>query len=97
MVVVASPDRPSVLINEDARFSPWVTAQRLQDHGALWIWQGGGPDQPQAKPPAPLNHLQPGPGMHWHEGVWNIAWPHAPAGPPLTVHWRAYVPEACAR
>lgn len=97
MVVVASPDRPSVLVNGDARFSPWVTEQRLRDHGALWIWQDSAPGQPAATPPAPLNQLQPGPGMRWHEGVWSTAWPHDPAGQPLTVHWRAYVPEACAR
>ena len=97
MVVVASPDRPSVLINADARFSPWITAQRLQTHGALWVWQDETPLRPPAAPPAPLSQLQSGPDMQWHEGVWNIAWPHAPAGPPLTVHWRAYVPAACAR
>ena len=97
MAVVASPDRPSVLINGDARFSPWVTAKRLQDNGALWLWQDSTPDQPAAAPPQPLDQLHPGPGMQWHEGVWNIAWPHDPAGPPLAVRWRAYVPTACAR
>lgn len=97
MVVVASPDRPSVLIHGDARFSPWVTAQRLQTHGALWVWQDATPDQPPAAPPAPLDQLQSGPDMRWHAGVWHLPWRHAPAGPPLVVHWRAYVPAACAR
>lgn len=103
MVVVASPDRPSVLIDGEARLSPWVTAQRLHNHGALWIWQAAAPDQPPAPgavpPPMPelLATLQPSPGMPWHEGVWSIAWRHSPASAPLVVHWRAYVPAACAR
>ena len=103
MVVVASPDRPSVLIPEDARFSPWATAQRLQAHGALWVWQQQTPAPAPAAPPgppmppAPLDQLQDGPDMRWHEGVWRLAWRHDPAGPPLVVHWRAYVPAACAR
>lgn len=97
MVVVASPDRPSVLIPGDARFSPWATAQRLQHKGALWVWQDGLPGLPPAAPPPLLDLLQPGPDLQWHEGVWHLAWRHAPAGSPLTVHWRAYVPAACAR
>ena len=97
LVVVASPDRPSVLIDGDARFSPWITPQRLRAHGALWLWQSGSPDQPSAIPPKPLDQLQPNPDMRLHEGVWDIAWPHDAADRPLSVHWRAYVPITCAR
>lgn len=97
LVTVASPDQPSILIDGETRFSPWITPQRLQAHGALWVWQPQAPGEPAAEPPALLKAVQQGPGMVWHEGVWALAWPYAPSGPALIVHWRAYVPRACAR
>lgn len=97
LTVVYAPDRPSILIDGDGRYSPWITPQRLQANGALWLWQPGAQGQPPASPPLPLALLQPSANMHLHEGVWSIPWPHDPAGTKLAVHWRAYVPMACAR
>ncbi|MGP1629939.1 MAG: glycosyltransferase family 39 protein [Giesbergeria sp.] len=99
LTAVDAPDRPSILIDSDPRYSPWITPQRLQAHGALWIWQPGAQSQGQAPAaaPRPLDQLQPGANMRLHTGVWNIPWPRDPSGPPLTAHWRAYVPTACAR
>jgi len=50
----------------------------------------------EPEPPRPLDGLA-GTGVREYEGQWSVAWPHDRAGDPLTVHWRAYVPAACAR
>lgn len=93
LVSAYSKARPSVLIDGDPRFSPWVDAARLQAHGALWLWESSGH---QSAPPEPLASVQSSDGLQVHEGVWHIAWPYAPQEPPLTVHWRAYVPAHCS-
>lgn len=94
LISVASTDWPSILIAGNERFSPWVNQERLRRRGALWVWQSS---DVNPAPPPPLDRLQPGPDLRWHEGLWQVAWPYAPAGKPLTVHWRAYVPAACER
>ena len=96
LATVASPDRPSILIEGDPRYSPWVTLARLQEHGALWMWEAGAAGQRSAAPP-PLDQLHAGEGMGLHEGVWQVPWHYSAQKAPLTVHWRAYVPSACAR
>ena len=94
LVATAQVPGPSVLIEHDARYSPWVDVARLQAQGALWMWEAQGESTPTPPPPAPLDQLpQDGPG--WHAGTWTLAWPHD--GTPWRVHWRAYVPAACAR
>lgn len=91
------PERPSVLIDGDPRFSPWISPQRLQQHGALWIWHER-PDRPApASPPQPLASASRDGVLQHHQGVWQIAWPHAPQEAPLTLHWHAYVPPGCQR
>lgn len=96
LVATASPQGPSVLITRDPRFSPWVTTQRLKQHGALWVWQldPGGAD-PQA--PAPLDAVQDDPALQLFQGQWDIPWPYAPRSEPLTMGWRAYVPKGCVQ
>ena len=86
--------RPSVLIDTDPKFSPWITPQRVQAQGALWVWQDG--QQPQT-PPEPLASVAQQTGMPVHAGTWQIPWPYDPQAQPLTLHWRAYVPAACQR
>ena len=92
LISAYSKFRPSVLIDDDPRFSPWVTRERLQTHGALWLWQG---NETVSTPPEPLAGLLPSDHLQMREGVWHIAWPHDPNAPPLALHWRAYVPTAC--
>mgnify|MGYP001378660493 CR=1 FL=1 len=92
LAVALAPQQPSVLIHGDPRHSPWVTAARLRAGGALWVWQGDAPPGP----PAPLDQVAGEPGMRSIEGNWRIDWPREPAGRPFVVHWRAYVPAACA-
>ena len=84
----------SVLIDGDARFSPWVTAQRLRAHGALWLWLA---DATPLAPPAPLDALRADADLVPRDGRWQLPWPRRTDGQPLSVHWRAYVPRACVR
>ena len=96
LIATQSASGPSVLVDGEARFSPWVTLERLQSQGALWIWEADkhGLDP---VPPAPLDAVTVGAALHTQQGQWNIAWPHDPQGKPLTIHWRSYVPAACVR
>lgn len=86
------PQRPSVFIAGDPRFSPWITPERLRTHGTLWIGLGDA-----APAPAWLDALPAQPGMRVLEGQAAIDWPYRGAAQPLAMHWRAYVPAACAR
>lgn len=93
LVSAFGPSRPSVLIDGNPRFSPWVNTQRLHARGALWFWQAkpgaAAPQPPEPLASAALDNLQV------QEGTWQIAWPHAPADAPLQLQWRAYIPLAC--
>ncbi|OBQ74529.1 hypothetical protein A8146_01855 [Mesorhizobium loti] len=33
-------DKPSIFTDLDMRFAPWITRQRLRDHGMLMVWPG---------------------------------------------------------
>jgi len=33
-------DKPSIFTDLDTRFAPWITRQRLHDHGMLMVWPG---------------------------------------------------------
>ena len=61
LVTTARVPGPSVLINHDPRFSPWVSAERLQKNGVLWLWQDGEHPPPPAPPggPAPARDGRP--------------------------------------
>lgn len=87
--------QPSVLVSADPRFSPWVTPARLQERGALWIWQVE-PGSEAPPPPPPLQALQAGGAVRAYQGQWQLPWPRLPERAPLAVAWRAYVPAACA-
>lgn len=95
LVALGQPHQPSLLDN-DARFSPWVTSRRLRQQGALWLWQDEGDD---VSPPNLLAAVAAAPdsGLHVRSGRWQLAWPRMPELAPLVVHWRAYVPAACIR
>ncbi|WP_028605366.1 glycosyltransferase family 39 protein [Ottowia thiooxydans] len=98
LIVADSSARPSLLIEGDPRYSPWVTLENLKTNGLLWVWQEG--EAGQSTPPAPpelLNKLPVDADMRKFEGEWQLTWPFNPARTPLTVHWRAYVPEGCVR
>lgn len=92
LVAAQLPERPSVYIAGDPRFSPWITPERLRDHGTLWI--GLGDDAPV---PAGLDALAQQPGMQVRQGQVAVDWPYRGAAEPLAMHWRTYVPAACVR
>lgn len=87
---------PSVLITGDARYSPWVTPQRLQQHGALWLRQEKDMDV-YTSPPQPLEAVAQSTDFTVIDGTWNIAWAYDSKAQPLTVRWRAYVPASCVK
>lgn len=35
-------DKPSIFTDLDMRFAPWISRQRLRDHGMLMVWRGPG-------------------------------------------------------
>jgi 4-amino-4-deoxy-L-arabinose transferase-like glycosyltransferase len=35
-------DKPSIFTDLDMRLAPWITSQRLRDHGMLLVWPGSG-------------------------------------------------------
>lgn len=87
---------PSVLIPGDARYSPWISPQRLQQHGALWLRQNKDMDA-YAQPPQPLETVARTADLLAVDGTWQIAWAYSAKANPLTVHWRAYVPADCVK
>ena len=92
--LVAEQQRPmpSVLIDGDARYAPWISAAHVQQTGALLVWRLG--DYADA-PEAPLLAAVPPASWRISEGQWSIAWPRNTGGAPLQIRWRAYVPIAC--
>ena len=98
LAAVDTAQPAAVLLDEDPRFSPWATPQRLQQHGALWLWTEDSP------PPLPAG-LQPltqapqasqAAALTTHTGQFSVPWPRNPQQGQLTVHWRAWVPAGCA-
>lgn len=88
--------RPSVLIESDPRYSPWVSAERLRQHGALWVWQES-TDDTAPQPPEPLARLIAEGVFQSYDKVTEIAWPTLPRYPALKLHWQVYLPTACVR
>ena len=93
LVATASAEGPSVLINGDARYSPWVSEERLRTKGVLWLWQA---DKGEDGAPELLHKLDGDADLQISEGSWSIAWPYNPSKQ-LELQWRAYVPKACAK
>lgn len=91
LAAVAMPGQPSVMLGSNAAYSPWMSVQRLRQHGSLMLWAEG------QTPSAPLlAQIDAAPqGMHTRQGQWQLPWHKLPAREPLVVHWRAYVPPAC--
>lgn len=97
LIAINTPSQPSVLLFGDPRFTPWVTAERVQRHGALWAWRPEDAEDGEPAPVAVLQDLGSRPDMRMQAGTWSIPWPRAQKQQPLVVQWRAYVPAACER
>lgn len=94
LIAAQLPSRPSVFITGDARFSPWITPQRLREHGTLWMRLDG---DSATEPPPMVERAQAEVGLVVQQGQWQTDWPFKGEAAPLTMHWRAYVPAACVR
>lgn len=94
LIAAQLPGRPSVFIAGDERFSPWITPQRLREHGTLWVWLDG---DTATEPPPMVVRAQAEAGLVVQQGQWQTAWPYKGAAAPLTVRWRTYVPAGCVR
>lgn len=93
LVASSLAQHPSVLIQGDPRFSPWISTERLQQKGALWMEKAGD----AAPVPALLAELDTRSGhFQLAQGTWQLPWTANPAWPPLQVHWLAYVPTGCS-
>ncbi len=91
LLAAQMPERPSVFIAGDERFSPWISPERLAARGTLWVGLDGD------APPPWLELLGADPSMRVQQGQWTVDWPEKRAGPPIAMRWRSYVPAACAR
>ncbi|KAA0874355.1 glycosyltransferase family 39 protein [Nitrincola tapanii] len=86
--------RPSVWIQGQYAYSPWITPERIAEQGVLWIWQG------QAEQPAALQALlqdsllQTPAAIEPAQGVLELEWPRGRAAP-LELHWALMPPRHC--
>lgn len=78
--------RPSVLIEGELQFSPWLTEQRLREQGVLWVWRGSA----EAMPAALRRHGEPD-----AQGELQLAWPRNQRPSPLQLGWAIQAPKAC--
>ena len=93
---------PSQMISGPASHSPWMSAERLQQHGTLVMWQQGEDDivLPLLDEIAVVNdptasHKTTSNLLIKQQGQWQIKWPDTNASEPLTVNWIAYAPSHC--
>lgn len=81
---------PSVMISGKAVYSPWMSEQRLHQHGTLAIWlEGEQPNIPWLKSLAADQNLTV------KQGQWVIGWNKLPERQPLKIVWQAYIPNHC--
>jgi hypothetical protein len=81
LVSAYSADRPSVFVEADPRFNPWIDPARISREGVLAVWQGG------AEVPPPYDGLGP------FAATGTVEAPFARAdGPKATLHWAARPP-----
>lgn len=91
LIAVNAPSRPSVLIAPNAAFSPWMSADRIQQYGLLSVWREGESENLPYVAQANIAALAVA------QGIWQLNWPQNPQREPLKVHWRAYIPNECRR
>lgn len=84
---------PSQMIFGPAEHSPWMTTQRLQQHGTLVIDVEDSFDSNRSRLPL-LNTISEDQFMQYH-GTWVVQWPSMATDEPLNVTWHAYVPKSC--
>lgn len=101
---------PSQMISGAASHSPWMTSQRLQNHGTLVLWQNG--DEVELPLLQELsvsdnadfkdsfdNNLPSSQSNQLikKQGQWQIAWRDPNSKAPLVIDWVAFVPSRCLK
>ena len=108
-LVAMNNNFPSQMISGPASHSPWMSAERIQKHGTLVIWQDGD-DNDMVLPLLDVVNVSSSHSKNSinnkntmtntnvlikKQGQWQVAWPDANASEPLIVKWVAYVPTSC--
>ena len=88
LVSVRASGRPTVLLDGEPAFAPWVTPERLSRDGALLVWRIEGS---KTGIPNALERLGPA----QVQSPLSFAWPRAPRIPPLRIGWAVLAPSAC--
>lgn len=97
---------PSQMISGPASHSPWMTSQRLQNHGTLVVWQNGDEvELPLLQELSVINESgldknllnNPSDKLIKLQGQWQIAWRDPKAKSPLIIDWVAFVPSRCLK
>ncbi len=101
---------PSQMISGPAAHSPWMTSQRLQNHGTLVIWQNGDEvELPLLQELSVIDNADfansfdnnllntPSNQLIKQQGQWQIAWRDPKAKSPLIIDWVAFVPSRCLK
>lgn len=93
---------PSQIFEGAANKSPWVSKERLKEHGTMVLWQQEAPHHGQegtvAKSPSPTIELIDStmlPIFTTYHGQWSIPWSKNAEEEPLIVNWTAHVPTQC--
>lgn len=97
---------PSQMISGPAAHSPWMTSQRLQNHGTLVLWQNGDEvELPLLQELSVINDADFDKNVPNHQpntlikkqDQWQIAWRDPNAKSPLIIDWVAFVPSHCLK
>lgn len=84
---------PSQMISGPASHSPWMSLERLQQHGTLVMWLSE--DTVSLPLLETLNTQNQKTAFITHQGQWHIPWAKSADAAPLVVNWIAYVPSDC--
>lgn len=83
---------PSVLMEIDAAYSPWMNESRLIQHGSLMLWEK------DKQPVLPyFTALENNPQLVKQTGEFSLKWEKVPTKDPLQVEWVAFVPKTCLK
>lgn len=93
---------PSQMISGPASHSPWMSAERIQQHGTLVMWQDGVDnitlpllDEIAVVNDPTASHKTTSNLLIKQQGQLQIKWPDTNATEPLAVNWITYVPSRC--
>lgn len=92
MAATAQPHIPSVMIGGNPAYSPWMSAERLAQHGTLVLFEDGD----EAVLPL-LDTAAAQGGLRVYTGQWALPWQKVPKRDALAVQWRLWVPEHCVK